>query len=84
MIIIEDVKMTDDTKKPLSPDTLAVRTGQMRSPEGEHSELIFATSSYIFLMLLLQQHVLPVMIREISILVLLIPQFVLLKSVWPH
>ena len=48
MIIIEDVKMTDDTKKPLSPDTLAVRTGQMRSPEGEHSELIFATSSYIF------------------------------------
>lgn len=30
------------------PNTLAVRTGQVRSPEGEHSELIFATSSFVF------------------------------------
>ncbi|MFT5334898.1 MAG: O-succinylhomoserine sulfhydrylase, partial [Halioglobus sp.] len=30
------------------PDTLAVRAGQVRSAEGEHSEAIFATSSYVF------------------------------------
>jgi O-succinylhomoserine sulfhydrylase len=30
------------------PNTLAVRAGQVRSPEGEHSELIFATSSFVF------------------------------------
>ena len=47
MITIEDAKMTDDTKQ-LSPDTLAVRAGQVRSQEGEHSELIFASSSYVF------------------------------------
>ncbi|MEX2515652.1 MAG: O-succinylhomoserine sulfhydrylase [Gammaproteobacteria bacterium] len=29
-------------------DTRAVRAGQVRSPEGEHSELIFATSSFVF------------------------------------
>lgn len=29
-------------------DTLAVRAGQVRTDEGEHSEPIFATSSYIF------------------------------------
>ena len=29
-------------------DTLAVRAGQHRSPEGEHSEAIFPTSSYVF------------------------------------
>ncbi len=29
-------------------DTLAVRAGQRRSPEGEHSEALFATSSYVF------------------------------------
>jgi O-succinylhomoserine sulfhydrylase len=29
-------------------DTLAIRAGQTRSPEGEHSEAIFATSSYVF------------------------------------
>jgi len=28
--------------------TLAVRAGQVRSPEGEHSEAIFATSSFVF------------------------------------
>jgi len=39
--------MTDDTKQ-LSAETLAVRAGQVRSHEGEHSELIFASSSYVF------------------------------------
>lgn len=29
-------------------DTLAVRAGQVRSHEGEHSEAIFTTSSYVF------------------------------------
>ncbi len=29
-------------------DTLAVRAGQLRTPEGEHSEAIFPTSSYVF------------------------------------
>jgi len=28
--------------------TLAIRTGHTRTPEGEHSEAIFATSSYVF------------------------------------
>ena len=40
--------MTDNTNKPLDPNTLAVRAGQVRSHEGEHSELIFASSSYVF------------------------------------
>ena len=30
------------------PDTLAVRAGQRRTPEGEHAEALFPTSSYIF------------------------------------
>jgi O-succinylhomoserine sulfhydrylase len=29
-------------------DTLAVRAGQHRTPEGEHSEALFLTSSYVF------------------------------------
>ena len=29
-------------------NTCAVRAGQLRSPEGEHSELIFASSSFVF------------------------------------
>ena len=29
-------------------DTLAIRTGHVRTPEGEHSEPIFATSSFVF------------------------------------
>ncbi|GJM04544.1 MAG: O-succinylhomoserine sulfhydrylase [marine bacterium B5-7] len=39
--------MTDSTKQ-LSANTLAVRAGQVRSQEGEHSELIFASSSFVF------------------------------------
>ncbi|MEH6589751.1 MAG: O-succinylhomoserine sulfhydrylase [Halioglobus sp.] len=40
-----------DIKKALlgaHPDTLAVRAGQVRTHEGEHSEAIFTTSSYVF------------------------------------
>ena len=29
-------------------DTLAVRAGQLRSPEGEHAEAMYLTSSYVF------------------------------------
>lgn len=35
-------------KDNLKFDTLAVRAGQVRSSEGEHSEAIFTTSSYVF------------------------------------
>ncbi len=41
----------DDDNNPLAGahlDTLAVRAGQVRSHEGEHSETIFTTSSYVF------------------------------------
>ncbi len=41
----------DPTEDPLSGaalDTLAVRAGQVRGPEGEHSEALFLTSSYVF------------------------------------
>ena len=41
----------DETADPLSGaalDTLAVRAGQVRGPEGEHSEALFLTSSYVF------------------------------------
>ncbi|HBA35334.1 MAG TPA: O-succinylhomoserine sulfhydrylase [Gammaproteobacteria bacterium] len=36
-----------DKKKP-SLETLAVRAGQVRTPEGEHSEAMFLTSSFVF------------------------------------
>lgn len=32
----------------LDPETQAIRVGHRRTPEGEHSEPIFATSSYVF------------------------------------
>ncbi len=43
--------MNDDDQDPLQGagiDTLAIRAGIHRSPEGEHAEPIFATSSYVF------------------------------------
>lgn len=41
--------MTDDDKKTTyGINTLAVRAGQVRTPENEHSEPIFATSSFVF------------------------------------
>lgn len=39
--------MRDSDRKP-GFDTRAIRTGHRRTPEGEHSEPIFATSSYVF------------------------------------
>lgn len=38
----------DDPLQGAAPDTLAVRAGQVRSAEGEHSEALFLTSSYVF------------------------------------
>ena len=40
--------MTDKHDKNWRPDTLAARAGQIRGPEGEHSEPIFANSSFVF------------------------------------
>jgi len=37
-----------DFKENYSFDTLAIRAGQVRTAEGEHSEPVFATSSYVF------------------------------------
>ncbi|RRQ20839.1 O-succinylhomoserine sulfhydrylase [Thiohalobacter thiocyanaticus] len=37
-----------DNDKEYGLATLAVRAGQVRTPEGEHSEAIFPTSSYVF------------------------------------
>ncbi len=38
----------EDIFSELGIDTLAVRAGQVRSAEGEHSEALFLTSSYVF------------------------------------
>ena len=40
--------MIDDELAQLGLDTLAVRAGQVRTHEGEHSEALFLTSSYVF------------------------------------
>ena len=40
--------MPDNTHKSPGLETLAVRAGQHRTPEGEHAEPIFPTSSYVF------------------------------------
>lgn len=40
--------MTDDTPDFQGLATLAVRTGHQRTPEGEHGEPIFTTSSFVF------------------------------------
>jgi O-succinylhomoserine sulfhydrylase len=40
--------MSDEKCQSFGMDTLATRAGQERSAEGEHSELIFASSSYVF------------------------------------
>ena len=39
---------SDDHSDTLHFETLAIRAGQMRTPEGEQSEPIFLTSSYVF------------------------------------
>lgn len=40
--------MPEDDNLQFAMDTLAIRAGQLRTAEGEHSEAIFATSSYVF------------------------------------
>ena len=40
--------MSKPESRQYGPNTRAVRAGQIRSPEGEHSEPIFATSSFVF------------------------------------
>jgi len=42
------MKMTDDIFEDAEFETLAVRAGQVRTNEGEQSEPIFPTSSYVF------------------------------------
>jgi len=44
----EEGIMSDNPYEDYQLDTLAVRAGQIRSAEGEHSEPIFLTSSYVF------------------------------------
>ncbi|WXL24438.1 O-succinylhomoserine sulfhydrylase [Ectopseudomonas mendocina] len=48
MTIEWDAGRLDSDLDGVSFDTLAVRAGQQRSPEGEHSEALFLTSSYVF------------------------------------
>ena len=43
-----DAGRLDSDLQGVGLDTLAVRAGQRRTPEGEHSEAIFPTSSYVF------------------------------------
>ncbi len=40
--------MSDIPQQALSPETLAVRAGHVRTHEGEHGEAIFTTSSFVF------------------------------------
>ncbi len=37
-----------DNQQDLQIDTLAIRSGHVRTPQGEHSEPLFLTSSYVF------------------------------------
>lgn len=43
-----DNPLADSPLEGAGLDTLAVRAGSSRSPEGEHSEALFLTSSYVF------------------------------------
>lgn len=45
---IEATADLDEILREARPATLAVRAGQKRTPEGEHSEAMFLTSSYVF------------------------------------
>ena len=40
--------MSDQSERSPGLATLAIRTGHQRTGEGEHSEPLFATSSYVF------------------------------------
>ncbi|TLX57122.1 O-succinylhomoserine sulfhydrylase [Stutzerimonas nosocomialis] len=48
MTIEWDAGRLDSDLEGVGQDTLAVRAGQRRSPEGEHGEALFFTSSYVF------------------------------------
>ncbi|WP_349571988.1 O-succinylhomoserine sulfhydrylase [Azotobacter salinestris] len=48
MTIEWDAGRLDSDLEGASFDTLAVRAGQHRTPEGEHGEALFMTSSYVF------------------------------------
>ena len=48
MTIEWDAGRLDSDLTDAGMDTLAVRAGQQRSPEGEHGEALFLTSSYVF------------------------------------
>ncbi|WP_374439603.1 O-succinylhomoserine sulfhydrylase [Pseudomonas panipatensis] len=43
-----DAGRLDSDLEGVAFDTLAVRAGQQRTPEGEHGEALFTTSSYVF------------------------------------
>jgi O-succinylhomoserine sulfhydrylase len=43
-----DAGRLDSDLRDVGPDTLAIRAGQHRTPEGEHSEALFLSSSYVF------------------------------------
>ena len=43
-----DNSVVEDPLFDAALDTLAIRAGQSRSQEGEHSEALFLTSSYVF------------------------------------
>lgn len=43
-----DAGRLDSDLSEAGADTLAVRAGQYRSPEAEHSEALFLSSSYVF------------------------------------
>lgn len=48
MSIEWDAGRLDSDLEGVAPETLAVRGGQQRTPEGEHGEPLFFTSSYVF------------------------------------
>ena len=43
-----DAGRLDSDLEGVAFDTLAVRAGQHRTPEGEHGDAMFLTSSYVF------------------------------------
>ncbi|MEH6466740.1 MAG: PLP-dependent transferase, partial [Porticoccus sp.] len=46
--MIEDNNNNDNPLADAGLDTLAIRTGHVRTAEGEHGEPLFLTSSYVF------------------------------------
>ncbi len=65
-------------------DTLAVRAGNYRSEQGEHSEALFLTSSFVLPRLLKRLLVLAALKKAIFTHALLTQRYVVLKSAWRH